>query len=119
MAVPSRSLAAARRATYGFFLLSGIATASWAPMVAFAKARLALDEAQLGRVLLCLGIGSVGAMPLAGYLSHRCGSRVVMLISGAATCALLPVLAVAPTALSLSAALIAFGAAMGALDVAM
>ena len=119
MVVSSSSVAAARRATYGFFLLSGIATASWAPMVAFAKARLDLDEARLGLVLLCLGIGSVGAMPLAGYLSHRHGSRGVMIVGGAASCAVLPVLAFAPTALSLGAALIAFGAAMGALDVAM
>lgn len=116
---PSRSLAGARRATRGFFLLSGIATASWAPMVPFAKARLDLDEAQLGLVLLCLGIGSVAAMPLAGHLSHCHGSRRVLLVSGVASCAVLPVLAVAPTALAMGAALIALGAALGAVDVAM
>jgi predicted MFS family arabinose efflux permease len=119
MAVPSSSLAGARRATRGFFLLCGIATATWAPMVAFAKVRLELDEAQLGLVLLCLGIGSVGAMPLAGHVCHRHGSRGVQLVSAVALCALLPVLAVAPTALAMSATLIVFGAAMGSLDVAM
>jgi predicted MFS family arabinose efflux permease len=119
MAVPSSLLAGARRATRGFFLLCGIATAAWAPMVAFAKARLELDEAQLGLVLLCLGVGSVGAMPLAGHLCHRHGSRGVQLVSAVTLCALLPVLAVAPTALAMSATLIAFGAAMGSLDVAM
>src|SRR5262245_49954426 len=113
MTDPPSSLAGARRATGGFFLLSGIATASWAPMVPFAKLRLGLDEAQLGLVLLCLGIGSVAAMPLAGHLSHRHGSRRVLLISGAASCALLPLLAVAPTALAMAAALSAFGAALG------
>src|SRR6185436_5872502 len=119
MAAPSSSLARARRATAGFFLLSGIATASWAPMVPFAKARLGLDEAQLGLVLLCLGIGSVGAMPLAGHLSHRRGSRRVLLVSGAASCLMLPVLAIAPTAPAMGAALMAFGAALGTVDVAM
>ena len=119
MVAPSSLLAGARRATRGFFLLCGIAAAAWAPMVAFAKARLELDEAQLGLVLLCLGVGSVGAMPLAGHLSHRHGSRGVQLVSAVTLCALLPVLAVAPTALAMSATLIVFGAAMGSLDVAM
>jgi len=119
MVAPSSSPIAARRATQGFFLMSGIALASWAPMVPFAKARLGLDEAQLGLVLLCLGLGSVGAMPLAGHLGHRHGSRGVMLVGGVAICGLLPVLAIAPTALALGAALIAFGAALGTVDVAM
>ncbi|HZJ66483.1 MAG TPA: MFS transporter [Kofleriaceae bacterium] len=119
MAVPPKSPGAARRATSGFFLMSGVAIAAWAPMVPFAKARLDLDEAQLGLLLLCLGVGSVAAMPLAGHLSHRHGSRRVLLVTGAASCALLPVLAVATTTLAMAAALIAFGAALGATDVAM
>jgi predicted MFS family arabinose efflux permease len=119
MAAPSSLSTGARRATRGFFLLSGIATASWAPMVPFAKVRLDLDEAQLGLVLLCLGIGSVGAMPLAGHLCHRHGSRRVLLVSGVASCVLLPVLAIAPTAFAMGAALSVFGAALGAVDVAM
>jgi predicted MFS family arabinose efflux permease len=119
MSAASSSLSAARRATRGLFLMCGIATASWAPMVPFAKVRLGLDEAQLGLVLLCLGVGSVGAMPLAGHLAHRYGSRGVQLVGGAAVCGLLPVLAIAPTGLAMGAALMAFGAAIGALDVAM
>lgn len=88
-------------------------------MVPFAKARLGLDDAELGGVLLCFGLGSTGAMPLAGWLSHRHGSRAVMAISGLVICAALPVLTVAPSALALAAALVMFGAALGVLDVAM
>jgi hypothetical protein len=40
----------------------------WAPLVPF-KARLAVDDAVLGLLLLCLGIGSVIAMLLTGVLS--------------------------------------------------
>lgn len=112
-------LVRARRATRGYFLMCGIATASWAPMVPFAKLRLGLDEAELGLVLLCLGVGSVAAMPLAGHWSHRVGSRRVLWIGGALACALLPVLAVAPTPVAMGAALAGFGAALGAVDVAM
>ena|SRR5690242_9755605 len=51
------SISAARRATQLFFLLAGVASACWAPMIPYAKARLELDEARLGMLLLCLGLG--------------------------------------------------------------
>lgn len=109
----------ARRATRGFFLLCGIGAASWAPMVPFAQTRLALDEAQLGVVLLCLGVGSTLTMPLAGWITHRHGSRVVVPISGALVCVAVPLLAFAPSTIALAAALALFGAALGMLDVSM
>lgn len=88
-------------------------------MVPFAKARLGLDEAQLGIVLLCMGLGSTGAMPLAGFFTHRFGNRRVMTISGALVCVALPLLTVAPSAVALGAALVLFGGALGVTDVAM
>lgn len=109
----------AGRATRGFFLLCGIGAASWAPIVPFAKARLALDEAQLGVVLLCMGVGSAVTMPLAGWVSHRHGNRLVLPISGALVCVAVPILALAPSTTLLGAALALFGAALGVLDVAM
>jgi len=112
-------VAAASTATRGFFLVAGIGMASWAPMVPFAKAHLGLDDAQLGLVLLCMGLGSTGAMPLAGYLSHRYGNRVVMAISGLLVCVALPLLTVAPSPILLGAALVGFGGSLGVLDVAM
>jgi predicted MFS family arabinose efflux permease len=114
-----RTTHAAGTATRAFFLLTGIASASWASMVPFAKAQLALDDAQLGVVLLCLGVGSTGAMPLAGFLSHRHGSRRVMVISGLGVCVVLPLLTVAWSPIVLGAALALFGGALGILDVAM
>lgn len=121
-ATPTFPDAAARpaiRATRWVFLLSGIAMAAWAPMVPYVKARFALDDAALGLVLLAFGGGSILAMPLAGVLSHRVGSRAVMLASGLALCLGLPLVALAPNLPSVVAALLYFGAALGALDVAM
>jgi hypothetical protein len=116
---PPPNLGVARRATRGFFLLAGIAAGSWAPMVPFAQARLGLDEGLLGLLLLCMGGGAVAAMPLAGWLGHRHGSRAVLAIGGAAVCVALPVLAVAPSAVALGAALVWFGGLLGVVDVAM
>ena len=88
-------------------------------MVPFAKARLGLDEAGLGLLLLCMGIGSAAAMPLAGYLSHRFGNRKVLVVTAPLLCAVLPLLALAPTAALLGATLVLFGGALGVVDVAM
>ena len=88
-------------------------------MVPFAQARLGLDEARLGLVLLCMGFGSTGSMPLAGFLSHRYGSRNVMAVSGLLLCLSLPLLALAPSPVALGAALVFFGGSAGVLDVAM
>ncbi|USX14045.1 MFS transporter [Oxalobacteraceae bacterium OTU3CAMAD1] len=101
------------------FLAAGLAMSAWAPLVPFAKARLALGEADLGLLLLCLGAGSLMAMPVTGLLASRFGCRVVVLVSGAFVCLVLPGLAMAPTPMLLGATLFAFGAALGTLDVAM
>jgi predicted MFS family arabinose efflux permease len=112
-------LAAATRATRLTFLVSGIGMAAWAPMVPYAKARLALDDATLGLVLLAFGGGSMVAMPLVGVLTERFGSRRVIGIGGLLLCTALPLLALAPRIVSLALALLYFGMALGAVDVAM
>jgi predicted MFS family arabinose efflux permease len=114
-----RDPARAAWATRGFFLLVGVGASTWAAMVPLAKARLALDEAQLGLALVCIGIGSVVAMPIAGVLTHRYGNRRIMVLSGLAVCAALPVLSIAPSVTTLGATLAVFGGALGVLDVAM
>jgi predicted MFS family arabinose efflux permease len=101
------------------FLICGTAMSSWAPMVPFAKTRLGLDEAALGVVLLALGGGSMLAMPLAGVAIQRWGSRPVLAAASILSCLVLPWLAVAASTALLTATLFAFGAALGAMDVAM
>ena len=117
--VANREFASAGRATRLVFLVAGIGMAAWAPMVPYAKARLGLDDATLGLVLLAFGGGSMASMPLVGFLTHRFGSRKVIVVGGVLTCLALPLLALAPDAWTLAAALLYFGAALGALDVAM
>ena len=55
---------ASRLATRLAFLVAGFGVACWAPLVPFAKQRLAVDDATLGLLLFCIGIGSVVAMVL-------------------------------------------------------
>ncbi len=109
----------ARLSTRLAFLVAGFGISCWAPLVPYAKDRLAVDEQMLGILLLCLGIGSLLAMFLTGMLSSRFGTRPVILISGFGLAAVLPWLAIASTPFTLGTTLLFFGAALGSLDVAM
>ena len=108
-----------RLATRLAFLVAGFGVACWAPLVPFAKERLQVDDGVLGLLLLCLGAGSVAAMLLTGVLSARYGSRPIILAGGFGLVVVLPLLAVAGSSVSLGLTLLAFGAALGSLDVAM
>lgn len=101
------------------FLATGMAMSAWAPLVPFAQARTGVQQGELGLLLLCLGIGSLLAMPVMGVLAARFGCRRIILASGLGCCLVFPVLAIAPTAWSLALALFLFGATIGTLDVAM
>lgn len=110
---------AQQHATRAAFFIPGFVIATWAPLVPFAKLRTGLDEAGLGLVLLCLGMGSLLAMPLAGALAARQGCRRLMLASTGTMLAALPLLALVPDPVQLGLALLVLGAAMGAMDCTM
>ncbi|MBO9685356.1 MAG: MFS transporter [Mitsuaria chitosanitabida] len=101
------------------FLVAGFGIACWAPLVPFARERLGIDDGALGALLLCLGLGSVAAMVAAGALSTRFGTRPVIVGSGLGLALVLPWLVVAASPWTLGLALMAFGACLGSLDVAM
>ena len=92
---------AQQHATRAAFFIPGFATAAWAPMVPYAKAKAGLSDASLGAVLLCLGLGSLLAMPLAGALTGRLGCRRVMVITCAMMLCALPLLVLAPSPVAL------------------
>ncbi len=108
-----------RLATRLSFIAAGFAMACWAPLVPFAKANVGVDEAGLGLLLLCLGAGSIMAMPLTGWLAARIGSKPLIIGGGLGLVVLLPLLTLVATAPMLGLVLMAFGAALGTIDVAM
>ncbi len=113
------SLRSAANATRIAFIANGLAFASWAPIIPFAKANTGVDEAALGLLLLCLGIGSVISMPITGWLCARHGTRPMILISAMIMACALPFLAYLVTYWALAITLLIFGASIGTLDVAM
>jgi predicted MFS family arabinose efflux permease len=100
------------------FFIGGISAAAWAALVPFAKSRVGLDDGALGLLLLCLGVGSILAMPSAGALVVRYGCRKVLTVATLILCAALPLLAVLSTFPSLAVTLFVFGAALGSADCA-
>lgn len=105
--------------TRTIFLINGLGMSAWAPLVPFARDRLQLSGASLGALLLCLGIGSLAAMPVTGTLVARFGCRRVMAFSTLLVLLMMPLLATADSHLVMAAALMLFGAGLGMLDVAM
>jgi predicted MFS family arabinose efflux permease len=98
------------------FFIAGLGIAAWAPLVPYAKARAGLDEGTLGLLLLCLGVGSILAMPLAGILATRFGCRKVATGGTLLICAALPLLATLSSIPALIATLFMFGAGLGTVD---
>ncbi|WP_448632365.1 MULTISPECIES: MFS transporter [Pseudomonas fluorescens group] len=98
------------------YLIAGVGIAAWAPLVPYAKARANLDEGTLGLLLLCLGVGSILAMPISGALAARFGCRRVLSGGTILVCLALPLLATMTSLPWLVAALFLFGAGLGTVD---
>ena len=101
------------------FLAHGLMLATWASHIPHVKQELGLSEGALGLMLLFLAAGAVSAMLLAGAVASRVGADVVTRWAtiAMATTLLLPL--ATPSAVTLAIALLAFGAALGSMDVAM
>ena len=98
------------------FFIAGFSIAAWAPLVPYAKARAQLNEGTLGLLLLCLGVGSIIAMPMAGALASRYGCRRVLSAGTILLCLAQPMLATVSSIPLLIAALFLFGAGLGTVD---
>ncbi|HTE18435.1 MAG TPA: MFS transporter [Armatimonadota bacterium] len=109
----------ARAAVVAFFVLAGLSFSAWAVRIPDVKSALRLDDATLGLALLGTAAGSVVAMTASGWTIARFGSHRVTVTAALLTCATLVLPALAPSPPMLFAALFVFGAAYGALDVAM
>lgn len=107
------------QATRIIFFLAGFITATWAVIVPFARANTGVNEAQLGTLLLCLGVGALIAMPVTGWLTSRFGCRRVILVAVALIVISTPWLAVLSDPLLLALALLVFGIGIGVTDCAM
>lgn len=115
---PLPSLSRLRVAVCALFGLDGFIFGSWAARVPGVSAQVGADHTALGVALLCLSLGALACMQLTGALAARLGAGLVASLAAVALCvgAVLPGLATSVS--QLSAALIAFGAVTGMVNVA-
>src|SRR5436309_3844609 len=92
---PAPSPARARGAVSLCFFVNGVVFASWVPHIPDLKTRLGISDGGLGLVLLSTAVGAVLALPAAGWLIGRLGSRAVTSVSalGLSAAVVLPVMA--------------------------
>ena len=97
---------AERLAVATLFFLNGAVLASWFAHIPAVKARHGASDAQLGLVLLAMALGAMIALPLAGWLIGRFGSRTVTRVSASAFCLALPLPVLSPSLPLLALALV-------------
>jgi MFS family permease len=110
---------AARGAVTAVFFINGALFGSLVARMPAIRDHAGVTNGELGVALASVAVGAVVAMPVAGALAARHGSRgptrAALALSGAAV--LLPVLA--PSLPALAAGFLVMGLAMGSLDVTM
>ena len=106
-------------ATRFIFLALGLAISAWAVLVPFAKARLGVNEAELGLLLLLVGTGAIVSMPFAGWLTGKYGCRKTLVVSTTVFMLSLVGLAGVSSPWAFGLSLFLFGASSGVVDVGM
>ncbi|POX38218.1 MFS transporter [Streptomyces sp. Ru73] len=118
-ALPAPQLRRARWSVALVFLVHGAVTGNFATRVPWIQEHTGATAGQLGLALAFPAIGASLAMPLAGRVSHRFGSRTALrgLLALWTLSLVLP--ALAPNLYALCGALLVYGASAGMSDVAM
>ena len=101
------------------FAANGAALASWVVRIPDVRAELGLRDTTLGLALAAASVGVVSALPLAGGIIPRVGSRRVVLVGVTVVGITLATLAIAPGPLALAGLLLVFGAGLSTMDVGM
>ena len=101
-----------------FFLADGLVVGSWAARIPAVQQQADLTTSKLGLALLAMAAGALVAMPAAGWLSERFGSRSVTVAALAVASVSLVLASLAGGPGSLALALAALGGGVGGVNVA-
>jgi fucose permease len=112
-------LRSARVAVLIMFFINGAALATWVPLIPAVQQKLALSASELGIALLGVAVGAVVATPSTSWLVGRAGGRRVVTVAAIVSCAVVPLLPLAPTLPVLTLGLVVLGASLATMDVAM
>jgi MFS family permease len=102
-----------------YFFFAGLIFSSWASRIPDVKDMFALNEAELGAVLFMLPLGALLALPVAGWVVHRLGSKRASVASLLLYTVLLFLISKAHSVLSISIVLFLFGVIGNFANIAM
>lgn len=102
-----------------FFLINGVLYANWVARLPEIQQLYGITNTTLGNLLLCIAAGSMLAMPFAGWLTVKFGSRRLTAVTGIAICLLVPFIPIIQQFWIISLLFFAIGIAVGALDISM
>ncbi len=108
-----------RLATFSVFFVNGAMIGTWIAHIPWLQDELGVSKATLGLCLLCMAAGGLISMPLTGQVLDRRSSASVTRTASLVFCLMLPLPLLATNAYMLAGILFVFGAANGAMDVAM
>jgi MFS family permease len=100
------------------FFGDGLLLGSWAARIPAVQAQAGLTNARLGLALFASSVGALMAMPLAGRLCERAGSRRVAIAALVAASGSLVFASLATNLAGVAVALFGFGAGFGSINVA-
>lgn len=98
-----------RKTISAYFFCCGLVFSTWAARIPFIKDRFELNDAALGGILFMLPLGSISALPIAGWVIGRFGSRRVTAFSAMMYAFLLWQLSVVNAVVTLTLVLFLFG----------
>jgi MFS family permease len=116
---PEAALVRLRTALTVFFALDGFLFAGWVVRIPAVKAQTGASASALGLALLGVSGGAVATMMFSGRLCARFGAHRVTVASAVLVCVGVALPPLARSALALGLVLLVFGAAYGAINVAM
>ncbi len=108
-----------RLATFSVFFLNGAMIGTWIAQIPWLQDELGVSKSTLGLCLLCMAAGGLISMPLTGHVLDSRSSASVTRAASLVFCLMLPLPLLATDAYMLAVILFVFGAANGAMDVAM
>ena len=108
-----------RIAVSSLFFINGFLYANWTARLPELQQYFNLNNGQLGTVLFCIALGSLVAMPAAGWLGNRYGSDRIVVIMALLFCVTIPLVAVSQREWIIRLCFFGLGAASGSMDVTM
>ena len=101
------------------FFINGLIYANWVARLPEIQSLYGLSNSMLGTVLLCNAAGAITAMPFAGIITHRFGSRGVSGVTALFFCFVFPMIPLMNTLWVIIPIFFMMGVCGGAMDVSI